>query len=1830
MNQGLKKYSKQISLTVGNAAQTSINVNKDAANLHIVLPLINTVGPNQIETSLIFNLQDMKESFSFGKGFRLNYYSKISKHSDNLNQVTNSDGSTDLYSVYMGEKNDETGMILGFRQINPYGGYEYQLTDKYGNVSEFDGNQPYPNKIKFKNGDVITSDFIAATRYMDNGKGDVLQFTKNGNDNITLVQYLQDGRLVSSVEIQYDNNQYISNVTYKNGNSTISSTSLKFSSTEIIVVDDLSGYRIKYTISDKKVVSFIDGYDENYTNGHKSSIDYFDSYSVLTNYKGEKTYVFFDEDHMPSFEMDENNNIVETEYETRSKALKSNSGTISFNSIQNLFDSTDLFTFTNNGLKITKVNQSDEKFKGILGDSVYRISGTGSLTKSINYKGLASDNTLAVLFGKQLTKSTNDSYVKVSLIAGGSYADKFNKTTIDNQFELMTLGTTSNISFEKITLKIELVGNAEIEIGGIKVANKEFASFYAYDSEGNVSEMAGGSRTTNMTYGSDNLPTQSIGVDSTYFDYEYDDYGNLLKAKTAYGAKIENTYDTTHKGNLTSNKVTNKGGTMILETKKTYTSDGRFVASSTDELGNVTKYDEYDAFGKIKKVTNALGTISRFNYNDDGTLKQIILESGSDAVGVSYSYDSKKRLSKVTLENGAVYDFIYDSLNNIKQINLNGVIVFAYEYDSNTGNLIKQTYGATSDAYIFEYNEDDLISEIYYEPNGGTKALKFKYFYNGDKQLIKVEDSEGNILNEYKYDANNRVESIKTSNSEVQNTYDNLGNVATKAIIVDKQKYYSAYDTISRSKGSHPGSIYEPFNNIDAYLGMFEKDGVLTSQYANEGILPFINHDYSNPKKDLSVTMDGIIPCVKVNSSNRLSYALTNHSIYNEPCGHISFWFKSDTTTSSSTKKYLFSVHTSYVGNHNTLGNNVLFPDFIGIYLMNKRIYLEAIDTDGIHHDLITSTYEVDLSKWNFVSLNFMNRYDDIGFSNVCEYALVVNAHRQIYKKQDPRLYVDCDHDPVMNIGHKFDGHNSSNDFTGKITGLMIGRRTFLTNDIVNKFYRLTKDYIIDNQLVDSEVKTVDFSQTNLFPINQDVLNMFEIYPLQNSVTSLNGKKPVRYDIRKLSRLDKDRTFNFNAVSKKYSYVADGEELVYEFTQKGSGTIGMRAFTDVSEEKQYFFEAKDINNNVLGLYRDANMYLVVDVNGSTYKSNLKFETNKWQTVMLSFKDTIGSSSMPGEYLDLRVYLDGKTWTKTVKTSVVYENFTISLGRQINDVLISMSLGSYWYSNPFCGQIEMLSMRPAYCELSTLNTLSQELKGLTKVSEFDEFGLLKKVDVHECGKSILSNTYDYKKRSTNSKYISKQISKETIKCGSNTYTRNYETDVLGNITKVSDNIFGNHEYKYDPRGFLIEADGERYSYDQNGNVLKKGNFTLTYDSTIKDRLISFNGIKIDYDSENPLNPTKYGSNSYTFEGRRLVKLSLSGTSYDYIYNDQGLRVKKVDNKGNTWYYTYDGDKLISEISSKARFDFLYDENGSLYGFIKDKTEKYLYLRDCLQNILGIADINGNTIVKYDYDAWGLTKKIEDSSTSYIGDLNPFRYKGYYYDSESAMYYCKTRYYVPLWGRWLNADSPTQIKLLNNNINLYSYCFNNPISGYDSNGNMPGWLSTVFKCIAAVAVVAVACVVSVATAGTAAPVLIGAGIAAGATFISDVADDGQINSGLDAYLGAAVGGAIGGLGSGIVSSGVGDLVEGLFTGEIDSFSEGAIAFAGGMFSGFIGAKISKHVASKGAIKRLKEIIPNFNASNNKINKQLAKAGYKYLKIGRDGLEKIYATIYKEEGY
>ncbi len=93
-----------------------------------------------------------------------------------------------------------------------------------------------------------------------------------------------------------------------------------------------------------------------------------------------------------------------------------------------------------------------------------------------------------------------------------------------------------------------------------------------------------------------------------------------------------------------------------------------------------------------------------------------------------------------------------------------------------------------------------------------------------------------------------------------------------------------------------------------------------------------------------------------------------------------------------------------------------------------------------------------------------------------------------------------------------------------------------------------------------------------------------------------------------------------------------------------------------------------------------------------------------------------------------------------------------------------------------------------------------------------------------------------------------------------------------------------------------------------------------------------------------------------------------------------------------------------------------------------------------------------MVKYSYTAYGTITEITGSLASTIGAHNPFRYKGYYYDTETTMYYCKTRYYVPAWCRWLNADSIEYLDPSNiNGMNLFAYCNNDPVNKIDPSGH-----------------------------------------------------------------------------------------------------------------------------------------------------------------------------------
>ena len=165
-------------------------------------------------------------------------------------------------------------------------------------------------------------------------------------------------------------------------------------------------------------------------------------------------------------------------------------------------------------------------------------------------------------------------------------------------------------------------------------------------------------------------------------------------------------------------------------------------------------------------------------------------------------------------------------------------------------------------------------------------------------------------------------------------------------------------------------------------------------------------------------------------------------------------------------------------------------------------------------------------------------------------------------------------------------------------------------------------------------------------------------------------------------------------------------------------------------------------------------------------------------------------------------------------------------------------------------------------------------------------------------------------------------------------------------------------------------------------------------------------------------------------------------------------------GVTTQYYLNGSMIVAEVTGDVQTDYYYDEGGNVFGFKRGNSE-YYYIRNGQGDIIGILDSSGTQIVSYVYDSWGKLVSVTDASgndksgdASFIGNLNPFRYRGYYYDTETGFYATGTRYYDPVVGRFINADTTDILTATpdkpNHDKNLFAYCDNNPVVRADNGG------------------------------------------------------------------------------------------------------------------------------------------------------------------------------------
>ena len=257
----------------------------------------------------------------------------------------------------------------------------------------------------------------------------------------------------------------------------------------------------------------------------------------------------------------------------------------------------------------------------------------------------------------------------------------------------------------------------------------------------------------------------------------------------------------------------------------------------------------------------------------------------------------------------------------------------------------------------------------------------------------------------------------------------------------------------------------------------------------------------------------------------------------------------------------------------------------------------------------------------------------------------------------------------------------------------------------------------------------------------------------------------------------------------------------------------------------------------------------------------------------------------------------------------------------------------------------------------------------------------------------------------------------------------------------------------------------YTRDAGGNVTQKKVYALSTQANLegqpeqtmvyayadgwKDQMTAVDGQAVAYDTAG--NMTAYKGRKYSWCGNGILT--------DVIKED--------------------GSQILGEKNASGYQSYIYNSGGEIEA-IYYKKNVYYYIKNGQQDIIGLSDASGQWVVDYSYDTWGNLLKTGGSMASTLGVDNPFRYRGYYYDTETGLYYLESRYYNPELGRMMSADSLSVMgmsKTTLNDKNLYNYCDGNPVGRVDESGNF--WAGAIFGGV-------IGCVAGLMTAGAVAEI------------------------------------------------------------------------------------------------------------------------------------------------
>lgn len=570
-----------------------------------------------------------------------------------------------------------------------------------------------------------------------------------------------------------------------------------------------------------------------------------------------------------------------------------------------------------------------------------------------------------------------------------------------------------------------------------------------------------------------------------------------------------------------------------------------------------------------------------------------------------------------------------------------------------------------------------------------------------------------------------------------------------------------------------------------------------------------------------------------------------------------------------------------------------------------------------------------------------------------------------------------------------------------------------------------------------------------------------------SSVSNVNNQNQATYSYDYKGRTS---SVSYDSLILIYTYQQNQESIAH-FDGNNSFSVSVR-FSDVHLPTQVFSGGDSIL-----VYHYANKYTSLPSLGNNTGDQLQSiydykNANSIKVKSFSYDDfgNLCSVSENGFHLDAATsycVFANSLYGHTSNSPTILKTETYRQGASV----IKEEKTYQYVSNPFISYKEI--NESAYPSRNII--IKQGVKATESGSPFIKVSIWSAPN-EETASIESSFSYYQDENAKQTSFIKEQAVRKTFLNQPTDRSIAYSFDNNGNLNSIissSSHFNINNSYSYNDFNELSSETSTgfgtiNYQYDSKGNisVISKLNsstvYVLSYDNY--NRLISFTK------TIGSNTPETFSCSGYsfgrptTYKNKTLVWDKNELTQFDgvtFTYDGYGRRTSKSSTNRSV-EYKYIGDILLEETVTEIKNNqtyidtlrFIYDLNNSVIGFgLNDNV--YLYVKDALNNVIAIYNQASVEICRYNYDAYGnsiITASITGGEI--LGNLNPIRYRSYYYDKETGLYYLKSRYYDPEICRFISMDDISYLDPQTlNGLNLYAYCLNNPIMYRDENGCFP---------------------------------------------------------------------------------------------------------------------------------------------------------------------------------